>query len=87
MEAFIGQEVQRGTKSLYADTIAYVERILLTHVLRDTSGNQSQAAQILGITRGWLRKKIREHGISITDSVDLENDRNEAEDEAFPVAP
>lgn len=85
VEAFIGQEVQRGTKSLYADTIAYVERILLTHVLRDTSGNQSQAAQILGITRGWLRKKIREHGISITHSVDLENDRDEAE--ALPVAP
>lgn len=79
LEAFIGEEVQRGTMSLYADTIAFVERILLTSILQVTSGNQSHAAQILGISRGLLWKKIREHGITVAQSVNIEHDGDEAE--------
>jgi len=85
LEAFITQKVQRGARSLYADTIAAVERILLTCVLRETGGNQSQAALILGVTRGSLRKKIREHGISINQSVELDDACAEAE--ALPATP
>jgi DNA-binding protein Fis len=33
-------------------------------VLDYASGNQSQAAVILGITRGTLRKKLRQFGLS-----------------------
>jgi DNA-binding NtrC family response regulator len=73
LETFIDGELQRDTTSLYADTIHFVERILLTRVLRDAGGNQSRAAQLLGITRGSLRKKIRDHGISISRAIDLEN--------------
>jgi DNA-binding NtrC family response regulator len=43
--------------------------MLLRHVLRYTGGNQSQAAAILGITRGCLRSKTRSHGITIRQSV------------------
>jgi two-component system nitrogen regulation response regulator GlnG len=42
-----------------------MERYLLTRVLRETGGNQSLAAKILGITRGSLRNKIRALGLSI----------------------
>jgi two-component system nitrogen regulation response regulator GlnG len=42
-----------------------MERQLLTQVLRHTSGNQVQAAKLLGITRGSLRNKIRDLGINI----------------------
>ena len=87
LETFIGEEIGRGTKSLYADTVGFVERILLTRVLRDTGGNQSHAAQILGMTRGTLRKKIREHGISISRSVDLEDDFEEDEENVLPAVP
>jgi DNA-binding NtrC family response regulator len=81
LEAFIGKEVERGTQSLYAHTIALVERILLTRVLRDTSGNQSHAARILGIARGSLRNKLREHGIHIhsTPSISVESEQGETE--------
>jgi two-component system nitrogen regulation response regulator GlnG len=76
LEVFIGREIERGSQSLYADTIALVERLLLTRVLRDTSGNQSHAAKTLGITRGSLRNKIREYGICITYSVSEKSEQD-----------
>ena len=41
----------------------------MTRVLRQTGGNQVQAAKLLGITRGSLRTKIRTLGIRIERSV------------------
>lgn len=73
LDAFIDRELDRGTQSLHADTIALVERTLLARVLQDAGGNQSRAARILGITRGSLRHKIREHGIAISPSVCIED--------------
>ena len=43
--------------------IGLVEKPLLRAVLRETGGNQVRAAQILGINRNTLRKKLTEHGI------------------------
>jgi Fis family transcriptional regulator len=44
---------------LYQLVMREVERPLFTAVLNYTRGNQSEAAEILGITRGTLRKKLR----------------------------
>ncbi|MEM8546921.1 MAG: DNA-binding transcriptional regulator Fis [Pseudomonadota bacterium] len=44
---------------LYDLVLSEVERPLLRTVLKYTAGNQSQAAAILGINRGTLRKKLR----------------------------
>lgn len=44
---------------LYDLVIGEVERPLFKAVLDYTDGNQSQAAGILGINRGTLRKKLR----------------------------
>ena len=46
-----------------------MEKILITKVLQHTNGNQLQSAKILGITRGSLRNKLRDLGITITRSV------------------
>ena len=40
------------------------EIALLRAVLTYTHGNQSEAAEILGINRGTLRKKLREYGLA-----------------------
>lgn len=40
-----------------------VEQPLLAVVLRHTKGNQTQAAQLLGINRATLRKKLAEYGL------------------------
>ena len=48
---------------LYELVIGEVERPLLKAVMDYTHGNQSQAAGILGINRGTLRKKLRTYSL------------------------
>ena len=40
-----------------------MERSLLTRVLQHTGGHQTKAAELLGITRGSLRHKLRALGV------------------------
>jgi Fis family transcriptional regulator len=49
---------------LYALVMREVELPLFKSVMDYAEGNQSQAATILGINRGTLRKKLREYGLS-----------------------
>jgi nitrogen regulation protein NR(I) len=43
--------------------IPAVERELIIHALKETDGNQLQAAKLLGITRATLRKRVEKFGI------------------------
>ena len=54
---------EQASANLYALILGLVEKPLLRAVLRETGGNQVRAAQILGINRNTLRKKLVEHGI------------------------
>jgi Fis family transcriptional regulator len=49
---------------LYDLVMREVEEPLFRAVLGYASGNQSRAADILGINRGTLRKKLKNYGIS-----------------------
>jgi two-component system nitrogen regulation response regulator GlnG len=69
LQRFVRGRVQAGSQDVYAESLAVVERQLLTQVLRHTEGNQVQAAKILGITRNSLRFKLRALGISVERSV------------------
>jgi len=62
---------------LYAECLEMMERYVVTRVLRLTGGNQSKAAQLLGITRGSLRNKIHSLGISVDQVVHIEEDLTE----------
>ncbi len=48
---------------IYDMVIREVEKPMLQSVLRQTRGNQTQAAEILGMTRNTLRRKLTEHGL------------------------
>jgi DNA-binding protein Fis len=47
-----------SAKNLHPILISAVERPLITSALRETKGNQIQAAALLGLNRNTLRKKI-----------------------------
>jgi len=51
--------------NLYSLVVERVERPLIELTLRKTQGNQVRAAEILGINRNTLRKKISELNISV----------------------
>lgn len=65
LESLVAERLQAGSENLYAEALTWMERRLIVEVLRLTHGNQSRAAEILGITRGCLRRKIRMQGIYI----------------------
>jgi two-component system nitrogen regulation response regulator GlnG len=56
---------QVGDSALYGMVLDRVERTLITLALRQTRGNQVRAAELLGINRNTLRKKIQELRISL----------------------
>ena len=54
-----------SAKGLHVTLIQAVERPLIQHALHETNGNQVQAAQLLGMNRNTLRKKIVEYHIPV----------------------
>ena len=52
------------TGGLYDLVMREVEEPLFRVVLKHADGNQSRAAEILGINRATLRRKLREFGIN-----------------------
>jgi len=65
----VESSLAEGTENLYALATEHMERYLITRVLQETGGNQSQAAKILGITRGKIANRIRTFGISLKQDV------------------
>lgn len=51
------------TTNLYDLVMNEVEGPLLEAVLRQTGSNQSKASIMLGLNRGTLRKKMKQHGL------------------------
>ncbi len=47
--------------AIYDMVIRNVERPMLEFVLRQANGNQTVAAEMLGINRNTLRRKLTEH--------------------------
>jgi nitrogen regulation protein NR(I) len=70
LSQFIESRIAAKSSQLYAETLEVMERYLLTRVLTMSEGNQSEAARLLGITRGSLRTKIRALGISIESRIE-----------------
>jgi two-component system nitrogen regulation response regulator GlnG len=65
LTAFIQDQLRAGSTTLYSDYQSLADKHLLSAILRHTSGNLSQAARILGITRATLRTKLQALGIPI----------------------
>ena len=49
--------------AVYDMVLQCVEKPLLEYVLNRAGGNQSKAAEILGLNRNTLRKKLQQHNL------------------------
>ena len=54
---WVAEQIEQG-KTL-DEMVAQIEKEMISRVLRDTEGNQSKAAQLLGIKRGTLQYKMK----------------------------
>ena len=59
LERLIEEMVQKGIR--FADANREFERRFITRVLAESDGNLSKAADVLGIHRNTLSRKIAEH--------------------------
>jgi two-component system nitrogen regulation response regulator GlnG len=71
---FVDERLDAGSNDLYAEALEFMERYVVTRVLRVCEGNQSKAARMLGITRGCLRSKVRALKVSIDTLVQVEGE-------------
>jgi DNA-binding NtrC family response regulator len=74
LQHFVDDRLAAGTNNLYAESLEFMERYVVTRVLSICGGNQSKAARMLGITRGCLRTKVRSLGVSIDTRVQIEGE-------------
>ena len=74
LRPFVDERIESNSTDLYAESLEFMERYVVTHVLRLCEGNQSKAARMLGITRGCLRSKVRALGVSIGAQVQVAGD-------------
>ncbi|QDT90218.1 sigma-54-dependent transcriptional regulator [Gimesia algae] len=74
LRLFVDQRLAQQSTDLYSETLEAMERYLLTRILNETGGNQTRAAEILGITRGKIRDRIAQFGISLEKTVSIDDD-------------
>lgn len=63
LENYLGELKGRFPNNLYELILAEVEAPLLEAVMEYTKNNQSRAAIVLGLSRGTLRKKLKQYGM------------------------
>ena len=63
VERFIDDLSGQRIIGLYDFVIEEVEQPLLQTVMAHAENNQSRAAEMLGMSRGTLRKKLKAHGL------------------------
>ena len=63
-EYFAAHEGGKPSSGLYSRVIEEIEKTLIMETLQATRGNQLKAAEILGINRNTLRRKMEKSGLT-----------------------
>ncbi len=63
LEKYFRDLGEQEPRNVYDMVVLTVERPILEAVMTRAEGNQSHAAEMLGINRNTLRKKLQQHGL------------------------
>lgn len=63
LEKYFRDLGEQQPRHVYEMLVLTVERPMLEAVMARAEGNQSHAADMLGINRNTLRKKLQQHGL------------------------
>lgn len=58
---YLSQLSHQQVEDLYETVLSQVEAPMLDVIMQHTRGNQTQAANMMGINRGTLRKKLKKY--------------------------
>lgn len=60
---FLEQSGGENISDFYEIVLSEVEKPMLDMIMQHTRGNQTKAANLLGLNRGTLRKKLKKYGM------------------------
>jgi len=63
IELYLGDMNGHDVTDLYHVVLSEVEPAILDVVMKHVEGNQTEAAGVLGVSRGTLRKKLKLYGL------------------------
>jgi Fis family transcriptional regulator len=63
LEKYFRDLGEQRPSNVYEMVVLTVEKPILEAVMERAQGNQSHAAEMLGINRNTLRKKLQQHGL------------------------
>ena len=63
LEQYFADLKGHAAENIYPMVIHEVEKAMLETVMAQAGGNQTHAAEMLGINRSTLRKKLKLHGL------------------------
>lgn len=63
LEKYFKDLGEQAPSNVYEMVVSTVEKPILEAVMMRAEGNQSLAAEMLGINRNTLRKKLQQHGL------------------------
>jgi Fis family transcriptional regulator, factor for inversion stimulation protein len=63
LEKYFRDLGEQRPSNVYEMVVLTVEKPILEAVMERAEGNQSHAAEMLGINRNTLRKKLQQHGL------------------------
>jgi Fis family transcriptional regulator, factor for inversion stimulation protein len=63
IELYLGDMNGHEVNDLYHVVLSEVEPAILDVVMNHVAGNQTEAAEMLGVSRGTLRKKLKLYGL------------------------
>ncbi|NAR60046.1 helix-turn-helix domain-containing protein [Acinetobacter haemolyticus] len=59
----VRQVIESQNSNVHAQVMALLEKPLFEQTLIKTRGNQTKAAELLGLNRGTFRKRLKNHNL------------------------